>query len=439
MSPPSPPNHLRGCWSFLLLFLFTANLLVLGALAWLWISDLRFVTQERANASQTTPLPVTSTLPPDATPDTRQPLALVPVVFSPTPSATLMSPVTATIPNSPTSVATSPPIDSPTALPTIPLSSPTVNILTEEALNSEDVISSDSELQVSIEPMGILLRWSVHEGERYQLYSNLGRGISLYRLLGETDEGQWLDTTVQAGRTYQYQLVIIREEREEAPIGVRVMMPDWPWQTAGWPNREGQIINEPSALASPTTTPAPLALTVTERSSYRDSLGRWHVFALLRNDHDVGLVGVTALVNRYDSNQRLFETMSGQPYTQLIPSGNTIPLHLTTTGNEPASYEIIAAGIPGIVEPLPLTVEASQATQINDTRYEVKGRIRNTGEQRLDFPRVAIVLIDDTNRPINIDVVRPIPAQIEADGTAIFEIRFDYFPRVVGHEVYVLP
>jgi hypothetical protein len=283
---------------------------------------------------------------------------------------------------------------------------------------------------------GVLLRWTAIAGEGYRLYSNMGSGLEMYRLLGETETGEWLDTSVQSGRSYHYQIIALSDKELSNPIEISITTPEWRWRSIG-----GQSRQVTEAIASPVPTPtlAPLRLTIASRTSYLDSAGDFHVIALLRNQEETDLIDLAVQINLLNDNQEIIQTISGIPYVQEVASGATIPMHLTIEDVEPKSYTIIATGLPGNASSLPLLIEASQGSEASDGIYYIEGRLRNRGDSRIDFPRIVVVLLDDSARPVNAEEVRPIPAQIDPDSTATFQMRFDYYPRVVNHEVYALP
>lgn len=261
----------------------------------------------------------------------------------------------------------------------------------------------------------------------------------MYRQTAETEAGEWLDESVKPGRTYHYQLVAVGTDGASSPAMISVTVPQWRWQMVGWP-RQGEVRQPPLRLA-PTASPAPLDLTVISRAGYLDGSGRFHVIALLRNDHDVGLTNVSvgvALLRTAGDAEEVYETLADQPYTREVAAGETIPLHVTLTGSEPDGFRVVASGVPSPVAPFPLLVEASEGSATSDGLYLVAGRVRNASDARIDFPRVVVVLIDDSGRPVNAEAVHPVPAQIEPGSTATFQLRFAYFPRVVEHLVFTL-
>ncbi|MBA3534460.1 MAG: hypothetical protein H0T73_21270, partial [Ardenticatenales bacterium] len=223
------------------------------------------------------------------------------------------------------------------------------------------------------------------------------------------------------------------------PVEAIVSTPEWRWRLAGWPTRGAQVSRPPVVHAAPTATAAPLALTLISRSGHLDSSGRFHVVALLRNENPVDLVNLSVRVNLLSEDNEVRRAIATEPYARSVPAGAVVPLHVVADGIEPANFSIVAGGISGIAPALPLAVEASSGSEASDGFYYVEGRVRNTGDSRLDFPRVAIVLIDDSDRSVNAEVILPVPSQIEPNGTATFRVRFAYFPRVRSHQIYVLP
>ncbi len=261
----------------------------------------------------------------------------------------------------------------------------------------------------------------------------------MYRVVKEGEGTHWRDRTVLPGRQYRYRIVAVGEGGVSDPVLVTVTIPAWRWPWRGLPGRGESAMPAPSVASSPTPTPEPLALTLVGRSGYLDAAGNFHIFALFRNEQDQDIVGASAQITLLNDNEEVTSRHSGELSTASIAAGATVPLHVVLEGVEPNSYTVSAQGVSGSAPASPLVVEASAGSEGSDGFYYVQGRVRNSGDSEVALPRLAVVLFDRFDRPINASDLTLTPDPLPPGGSATFQVRFDYFPQVRGHQVYVLP
>jgi hypothetical protein len=208
---------------------------------------------------------------------------------------------------------------------------------------------------------------------------------------------------------------------------------------AGMPGHEVETVQQPETVVEETATPAPITLTTAGHSGYLDPTGRFHIFALLHNRQEQDAVDVEVTITLLGEDREVMASYTTTPYATAFPAGGKVPLHWVIDDVEPDSYTVRASGISGVAPLSPIVVEASHGNEGDDDYYYVQGRVRNSGMETNENPRLIIVLLDRDERPVNIAEAGTTPDTLRPGSTATFQIRFDHYPEVVGHAVYVLP
>ncbi len=452
---------------------------------WLLLSDLALTGHVVGSAARAARQPpVTSTLPPDATrerhvvqlvlassPTPSLPPATNTRAPTPTPSNTVTPPptptpsatatLTPTPPPTPTATATATPSLTPTPLPSetatpsptrtarpsrtrtaTPTGTPFVipsQTPTSEVIGPTDATPSVAgprppapRVSATLSVGGVLLQWGRDEGtERYQIYSNLGSGLEVYRLVTETTETVWLDTHVTAGQQVRYQVFAVRGDVLSTPVLITVTIP----QGLAWLDNPAP----PPGEAAPTATPAPLVLRLLSRTSYRDPAGRFHLVALWQNPHDVALQGIRIRVRLWEEGRTGFRTLEQEPLTSSALAGETIPMHVVLEEGAPRTYTLAAQGVPGEAPARLLVVEESEGRIGDDGLYYVRGRVRNAGSMAVAQPRLMGMLLDEQGEPLAAEEGLLTPDPLQPGGTATFVLTFRALPGIAAHRVFAFP